>query len=392
MIARRLLPQLDQALDEVPAVCLLGPRQVGKTTLALQVAESRHGLYVDLESEQDRARLTEPELYLGQRLDRLVVLDEVHRTPDLFPVLRGLIDRARRDGQGNGRYLLLGSAALGLLRQSGESLAGRVRFLELTPFTVQEPTGRAPDTLWVRGGFPGSLLAASAEQSLRWRRDFLRTYLERDIPQFGPRLAAETLRRFWTMLAHRQGAPLNVAELARSIGMDARTATRYLDLLVDLLLVRRLAPWHANLGKRLVKAPRLYLRDTGLLHALLGITDLEALLGHPVAGASWEGFAIEALLAGAPDGIEVYYYRTSGGAEIDLLLVLPGGERWAVEIKRSAVPRPERGFHAACLDLAPARRFVVYPGSERYPLTAEVEAVPLLDLAAELAHRPAAAK
>lgn len=360
---------------------------MGKTTLALQVSQSRHGLYVDLESEQDRARLAEPELYLGQRLDRLVVLDEVHRTPDLFPVLRGLIDRARRDGQGNGRYLLLGSASLGLLRQSGESLAGRVRFLELTPFTVQEPTGRDPDTLWVRGGFPGSLLATSAEQSLRWRRDFLRTYLEREIPQFGPRLAAETLRRFWTMLAHRQGAPLNVAELARSNGMDARTATRYLDLLVDLLLVRRLAPWHANVGKRLVKAPRLYLRDAGLLHALLGIADLEGLLGHPVAGASWEGFAVEALLAGAPDGTEAYYYRTSGGAEIDLLLVLPGGERWALDIKRSATPRPERGFHAACLDLAPARRLVVYPGSERYPLAAETEAISLLDLAAELAGR-----
>lgn len=384
MIPRLLLENLRQALDEAPAVCLLGPRQAGKTTLALQVAEMQKALYLDLESERDRSRLAEPELYLDQHLDKLVILDEVHRVPNLFPLLRGLIDRARRTGRGNGRYLLLGSAALGLLRQSGESLAGRVRFLELTPLSIAEPTGKDIESLWVRGGFPESLLAASDEQSMRWRQDFIRTYLERDIPQFGPRIAAEILRRFWTMLAHRQGASLNVAELARNIGVDAKTAARYLDLLVDLLLARRLTPWHANVGKRLAKAPRLYLRDSGLLHGLLGIADREALLSHPVVGASWEGFVIENLLACAPDGTAAYYYRTSGGAEIDLLLVFPDGERWAVEVKRSAAPRPERGFHSACLDLDPARRFVVYPGHERYAIAADVEAISLPDLAHDL--------
>jgi predicted AAA+ superfamily ATPase len=384
MITRLLLEPLLQALREAAAVCLLGPRQVGKTTLALEVAKRLDALYLDLESEQDRARLAEPEAYLERHLDKLVILDEVHRSPNLFPVLRGLIDRARRKGQGNGRYLLLGSAALGLLKQSGESLAGRVRFLELTPFTVRESMGSDADTLWLRGGFPESLLAPSDGQSLRWRRDFIRTYLERDIPQFGPRIAAETLRRFWTMLAHRQGAALNVAELARNIGVDAKTAGRYVDLLVDLLLARRLPSWHANVGKRLAKAPRLFLRDSGLAHALLGIADLDALLAHPVVGGSWEGFVIENLLAVAPEGTEAFYYRTSGGAEIDLLLDLPGRRRWAVEVKRSMAPKADRGFHAACADLRLTRRYVVYPGAERFPLGQDVEAVGLADLVAKL--------
>jgi predicted AAA+ superfamily ATPase len=352
--------------------------------LALEVANQLDALYLDLESEQDRVKIEEPEAYLQRHLHKLVILDEVHRTPNLFPILRGLIDRARRSERGNGRYLLLGSAALGLLKQSGESLAGRIRFLELTPFTVAEPTGRDTDTLWLRGGFPDSLLAESDEQSLRWRRDFIRTYLERDIPQFGPRIAAETLRRFWTMLAHRQGAPLNVAELARNIGADAKTAARYVDLLVDLLLARRLPPWHANVGKRLVKAARLFLRDTGLVHALLGIADLEALLAHPVVGLSWEGFVIENLLAVVPEGTEAAYYRTSGGAEIDLLLHLPGRERWAVEIKRGMAPKADRGFHAACADLRPTLRYVVYPGTECFPLGNDVEAVSLSSLVSEL--------
>jgi hypothetical protein len=387
MIRRLLLADVLRSLAEVPAVCLLGPRQVGKTTLALEASRELNANYLDLESEQDRAKLAEPELYLEQYLDRLVILDEVHRAPGLFPVLRGLIDRSRRRGAANGRYLLLGSASLDLLRQSGESLAGRIRYLELTPFSVLEPTKASSDRLWLRGGFPDSLLAKTDASSLRWRQDFIRTYLERDMPQFGPRIAAETLRRFWTMLAHRQGSLLNAADLARSLGADAKTVARYLDLLVDLLLVRRLPPWHANVGKRLVKSPRVLLRDSGILHALLGIADLDGLLGNPVLGASWEGFVIENLLSVAPDGVMGYYYRTSGGAEIDLLLVFPDGRRWAVEVKRSLKPQPERGFHSACADLAPARRFIVYPGKERYPLTADIEAVPLPALAAELRGR-----
>lgn len=384
MIARHLFQRALQALEEVPAVCLLGPRQVGKTTLALAVAEQREVVYLDLESEQDRAKLYAPEAYLSNHLDKLVILDELHRMPGLFPLLRGLIDKARRQGRRTGLYLLLGSTSLGLLRQSGESLAGRVRYLELTPFFVLEPTGAPVERLWLRGGFPESLLAASDAQSLRWRLDFIRTYLERDIPQFGPRLPAETMRRFWVMLAHRQGALLNSSEFARSLGIDVRTVNRYVDLLVDLMVVRRLPPWHANVAKRLVKAPRLYVRDSGLVHALLGIGDLEGLLAHPIAGASWEGFVLENLAASAPEGTELYFYRTSGGAEIDLLLILPGGERWAVEIKRSLTPRPDRGFHSACHDVTPSRRFLVYPGRERFPLGSGIEAIALSDLASEL--------
>ena len=362
---------------------LTGPRQVGKTTLALAEGESRDALYIDLESERDRAKLAEPELYLSDHFGRLVILDEVHRVPGLFPILRGLIDRSRRMGHHHGLYLLLGSASLDLLKQSGETLAGRVSFLELSPFTVLETQGTitSPDLLWVRGGFPESLLAVSDRQSLGWREDFIRTYLERDIPQFGPRIAAETLRRFWTMLAHRQGAPLNVAELARNLGVDVKTAAGYIDLLVDLLLVRRLPPWHCNVGKRLVKSPRLYVRDTGILHALLGIRDKEALLSHPVVGQSWEGFVIENLLASRPNGVQAYYYRTSGGAEIDLLLVWPDDRRWAIEVKRSLKPRPERGFHSARADLRPERTFIVYPGTESYTVSKDLVAIPPDELA-----------
>lgn len=388
MKPRRIQLELERRLAEVPAVVLLGPRQVGKTTLALAVAEKRDALYLDLESEADRAKLAEPELYLSGHLDRLVVLDEVHRTPGLFPVLRGLIDRARRAGRRHGLYLLLGSAALDLLRQSGETLAGRVSYLALDPFDVLEvgDTPTALDRLWLRGGFPESFLAPDDLTSFRWREDFLRSYLERDIPQFGRRIAADRLRRLWTMLAHLQGGLLNVAQLARNLGVDAKTAAGYLDLLIDLLLLRRLPPWHANLGKRLVRSPKVYLRDSGLVHALLAVRDREALLSHPIVGASWEGFVIENLLnVAASAGIQGYFYRTSGGAEIDLLLAHPDGRLWAVEIKRSLAPRPERGFHSGCADLAPERCFLVYPGTETYPVGEGIEAIPLRALAQRLA-------
>lgn len=361
---------------------LTGPRQVGKTTLALADVGTRNSLYLDLESERDRAMLAEPELFLADHLDRLVILDEVHRAPGLFPVLRGLIDRARREGRRNGLYLLLGSASLDLLRQSGETLAGRVSTLELTPFSVLEvPAGDSRDLLWLRGGFPDSYLAAGEGQSRRWRDDFVRTYLEREIPQFGPRIAAETLRRLWTMLGHHQGGLLNVAQLARNVGIDARTAAGYVDLLVDLLLVRRLPAWHANVGKRLVRSPRIYLRDSGILHALLSIDDKLALLSHPVVGASWEGFVIENVLTSTSFGPTGHFYRTSGGAEIDLLLAWPDGRLWAVEVKRSLTPRPERGFHAACADLMPDQRFVVYPGTETFRISNDTTVMPVDGLA-----------
>ena len=327
MIDRRAHSEVTDLLSEAPAVALIGPRQVGKTTLALQVAASRPSVYLDLESAPDRARLADPALYLLDHLDELVVLDEIHRAPGLFEVLRGVIDRGRREDRATGRFLLLGSAAIALLAQSGESLAGRIAFVELAPFDVTEIGAERLDQLWVRGGFPDSFLAADEHGSLRWREDFIRTYLERDIPELGPRIPAETLRRLWTMFAHHQGGLLNAAQLARGLGVSGATVAHYLDLMVDLLLVRRLPPYLANVGKRLVRSPKVFVRDSGLVHALLGLADKEALLGHPVAGPSWEGMAIENLLTAAGPRAQASFYRTSHGAEIDLVLNLPGDQR-----------------------------------------------------------------
>jgi predicted AAA+ superfamily ATPase len=385
MIERRAATHLRLLLEQAPAVALLGPRQVGKTTLALRIAESRPSLYLDLESDVDRLKLADPEQYLTEHKDELVILDEVHRLPNLFQPLRGLIDRGRRAGRRSGQFLLLGSAGIDLLQQSGESLAGRIAYLELPPIDALEAGPDQLDLLWLRGGFPDSLLAQDDAASLRWRRDFIRTYLERDIPQFGPRIPAETLRRFWTMLAHHQGGLLNAAQLARSLGVDGKTVAAYLDLMVDLLLVRRLPPWHRNVGKRLVKSPKVYVRDSGLVHALLSLDDREALLGHPIAGQSWEGMVIESLIASAPDGTEAYFYRTAAGAEIDLILVLPGNLLWAIEIKRGLAPKMDRGFYHACADLEPKRRFVVYSGSERFGLGDGIEVISLTALVRELA-------
>lgn len=384
MIERTLTARLIEALGYSPAVALLGPRQVGKTTLALDIAKGYDALYIDLESEQDRAKLAQAELYLADHADKLIIFDEIQRAPGLFPILRGQIDQGIREGRGAGRYLLLGSASLDLLKQSGESLAGRISYLELAPFSWLEVAPNRRDDLWVRGGFPNSMLAPDDTHSLRWRRDFIRTYLERDIPQFGPRLAAETLRRFWTMLAHNQGALLNNAQLSRSLGVDVKTVVHYLDLLVDLLLVRRLPPWHTNQGKRLVKSPKVYVRDSGLVHALLGIADKETLLSHPVAGASWECCVVENLLGILPPTMQGYFYRTAGGAEIDLVVAQSDGGLWAIEVKRSLSPKLERGFHAACDDLSPVRKMVIYPGAERYRLATDVEVMPLAELMQEV--------
>lgn len=378
MIERRITAELNELIDTNPAVALIGPRQVGKTTLALAIADLRPAIYLDLESDADRAKLAEPELYLSQHSDKLVILDEVHRLPNLFQNLRGLIDRGRRNGKKAGHFLLLGSASIDLLKQSGETLAGRIAYLEMRPIDGMEVPADDFDTLWLRGGFPDSFLATNDRASQRWRQDFIRTYLERDIPLFRPRIPAETLRRFWTMLAHRQSGLLNAAEFARALGVDGKTVASYLDLLVDLLLVRRLEPWHANIGKRLVKSPRIYVRDSGITHALLGLSTQEDLLGHPVAGASWEGFVIETLIAAAPTGTQSNFYRTAAGAEIDLLLTLPGARPWAIEIKRSLTPKLEKGFYMACEDLDPARRIVVYPGQDAFPLKNDVEALPLV--------------
>jgi len=380
MLPRHLSSLLHERLDQFPAVALLGPRQVGKTTLARAIEDARPSLYLDLESPPDREKLSDPVDYLSRHADRLIILDEIQRVPQLFQPLRGLIDQGRRQGRVAGQFLLLGSASIDLLAQSSETLAGRIAYVELAPFDVLEVAPEARERLWLRGGLPESFLARNDRSSLIWREQFIRTSLERDIPQFDARTPAEPLRRVWTMLAHHQGGLLNTAQLARGLALDGRTVNRYLDLLVDLLLVRRLAPYHANVGKRLVRSPKLYIRDAGLVHALLRLPDHEALLGHPVVGNSWEGFVIENLLGCAPDGTQASFYRTAVGAEIDLLLELPTGETWAIEIKRGLAPTPERGFHHALEDLKPAQAWIVYSGEERYRKPGGITVVGLREL------------
>jgi uncharacterized protein len=384
MFSRNTLETVTQALSRQASVALIGPRQVGKTTLALQIAEQQNALYLDLEDLQERAKLIDPVAFLQAYEDRLVILDEIHRAPDLFLSLRGLIDKGRRKGKRTGRFLLLGSASLDLMRQSGESLAGRISYIDMTPLTVGEVPAGASELLWVRGGFPDSFQAVDDRASIDWRKDLLRTYLERDVPMFGSRVPAETLRRFWTMLAHNQGALFNASRLGAALEVSSQSIARYTDLLVDLLLVRRLQPYHVNVGKRLVKSPKVYIRDSGLLHGLLNLGDLNSLLGHPVVGMSWEGFVIENLINAAPARTVPGFYRTSGGAEVDLVLELPGGERWAIEVKRSRAANPARGFYEACEDLNPARRIVVHAGDERFAVRDKVEAIGLRELADSL--------
>lgn len=383
MIERRIREQVREALDRQAAVALIGPRQVGKTTLAYELTGERDALYLDLEDSNDRYKLSDPALFLDQYEDKLVVLDEIHRTPELFQPLRGIIDKGRRKGKRTGRFLILGSASIDLLRQSGESLAGRIEYVDMQPLDITEvgTADNAMNRLWIRGGFPDSYLAKTDKDSFKLRKDFIRTYLERDVPQFGPRIPAETLERLWKMLSHGQGSLLNASNLAAALSLSAPTVTKYIDLLVDLLLVRRLRPFHANVGKRLVKSPKVYVRDSGLVHALLDIEDYNQLSGHPVIGASWEGFVIENLLSVVKDRSLASFYRTSAGAEVDLVLEFPGiSEIWVIEIKRALSAKPKKGFYHACEDIQPHRSFVVYAGDERYSISGGAEAIGLAEM------------
>jgi predicted AAA+ superfamily ATPase len=387
MIKRSIHQKTLTALSRQAAVALIGPRQVGKTTLALDIARDKDSVYLDLEAREDREKLRNPVLFLTKNENSLVILDEIHRMPELFQTLRGLIDQGRRKGLRTGRFLILGSASIDLLRQSGETLAGRIEYIDMAPLNILETSSEdefSLDKLWVRGGFPDSYLANNDEDSYTYRRNFIRTYLERDVPQFGPRIPSETLERLWIMLAHSQGQLLNASSLAKSLSISAPTVSSYIDLLSDLLLVRRLPPLHANTKKRLVKSPRVYVRDSGLVHALLGIGDYNQLSGHPVFGSSWEGFVIENLLSVTPDRTKASFYRTSAGAEMDLILDLPGGKKWTVEVKSGLEPKLQKGFYNALEDIKPDRSFVVYAGSDRYPVTAASDAISLGELTQEL--------
>nr|VFJ70442.1 MAG: hypothetical protein BECKFW1821C_GA0114237_102311 [Candidatus Kentron sp. FW] len=388
MIPRQITPYVEKALSRQAAVALMGPRQVGKTTLALAIGENHKALYLDLEDRDDRNRLSNPALFLESVEDKLVILDEIHRMPELFDTLRGVIDKGRRRHKGKGRFLILGSATIDLLRQSSESLAGRIAHIEMTTLTANEieDNRKARDSLWLRGGFPDSYLAESDAESLSLRNDFIRTYLERDIPLFGPRIPSSTMDRLWIMLAHSQGTLLNASQIGRALEISTQSVSRYIDLLCDLLLVRRLPPFHANIAKRLVKKPKVYIRDSGLVHALLGIETLDKLSGHPIVGMSWEGFVMESLLAAIPARTKASFYRTSVGAEIDLVLEHRDGTLWAIEIKRGLSAKPKRGFYQAIKDIEAARNFAVHASDDRYPISENVEAIGIRGLIDELRH------
>jgi predicted AAA+ superfamily ATPase len=387
MIKRRLENKIKDVLKRSPSVALTGPRQIGKTTIALNISETTPSVYLDLESRLDLEKVRDITAFHEANSNKLIILDEVQRLPEVFAQLRGIIDKERRKGNKNKQFLFLGSASIDLLKQSSESLAGRIAYIELHPVDVLEYAEGSIErmhTLWLRGGFPESLLGTSDQDSLDWRHDFIRTYLERDIPQLGPRIPAETLERFWTMLAHNQGTVLNAAHLGRNLEVSGVTIGRYLDLMVDLLLVRRLKPWTFNIGKRLVRSPKIYVRDSGITHALLNISNYTNLLGHPVIGGSWEGFVIENIMSVAPLSVNPFYYGTPGGAEIDLILEFSSTEKWAIEIKRNSSPSISKGFHIACEELKPQRRFVVYSGKDRFPLGQKITAVSLFELMQEV--------
>ncbi len=369
----RYLERLSTAIGRSPITALLGPRQSGKTTLARIIAQDRQATFFDLESQPDVRRLQNPELALSS-LEGLVVIDEIQARPDLFTVLRVLVDRP----QNQARYLILGSASPDIVRNVSETLAGRVEFIELAPFDLSETGVASWQRLWVRGGFPRAFLAGSDEDSAAWREGFMRTFLERDVPQLGIRIPAPAMRRFWTMLAHYHGQTWNATELATAMGLSDKTVRSYLDVLTGTYMVRQLQPWYANVSKRQVKAPKIYLRDPGILHSLLGLLDWPSLLAHPRVGASWEGFAIEQVLQ-AIQPAEVYFWATHGGAELDLLF-FQRGRRYGVEVKFSEAPQVTRSMQIALADLGLDHLWIVHPGPHSYPVQEKITVCSITDL------------
>ena len=379
MICRQLEATLCERVLQTPVVALLGARQVGKTTLArgLEVGKPTH--YLDLERPSDVAKLADPELYLGKLADRLVILDEIQRVPELFPVLRGLVDERRRAGEKAAQFLIPGSASPELLRQSSETLAGRISYLELHPLKLTE-LGEEEGVMerhWFRGGFPDSYLAPDDAAAVQWCEDFITSHVERFLPQLGITSAPLQLRRFCTMLAHQQGTTLNLSKLAGSLGVDGKTVRRYLDLLEGLYLVRSVPAWSRNAGKRLVKAPKVYWRDSGLLHTLAGLHDLEQVLGHPLCGHSWEGYCLEQVLTRLPAGDTASHYRTHAGAEVDLVIETAAGETHAIEIKRTLSPKITPGFIESMKTLGASRGHFLIPRGKAFPLSESVTAIGL---------------
>jgi predicted AAA+ superfamily ATPase len=381
MIKRDLENQILQSLKLFPAAGLIGARQVGKTTLSKMIADtwSKESLYVDLERPSDYTALSEPELFLSRHAKKLVIIDEIQLRGELFPVLRSLIDMDRHPG----RFLLLGSSSPDLMRQSGESLAGRIAYHQLSGFLLSELSPDKTDLLWIRGGFPPSTIAESEDASIQWRQDFIMTYLQRDLSILGYdiRIPSMTLRRFWQMLAHVHGQSANFSQLATSMELSRQSVRKILDILQETFMVRQLQPFYVNIKKRLVKTPRIYIRDSGILHTLLGINTFDDLMRHSAIGKSWEGFCIEQILNQIPRGWDTFFYRTQAGAEVDLILQQqPGEAPIFIEFKYSKTPKLTTGFWSAQKDLQPKACYVVYPGTIAYPLTKSVEALPLTQI------------
>lgn len=388
MIHRLLTNELINALQNMPAVALLGSRQVGKTTLAFEISKAnldKPVSYLDLELDSDLAKLDDAEGYLRTFENKLLIIDEVQLKPDLFKILRSLIDIRKRAGETSAQFLLLGSASRDLLQQTSETLAGRIRYIELKPFSIpeiatQNPLEFSPEKLWFRGGYPQSYLAANDDESWKWRSDFISSYVERDIPQLGINISSTKMNRFWKMLSHYQGQQINMSSLGKSLEVTHTTIRNYLDVLTDLYMVRQLQPWSGNTKKRLVKSPKIYIRDSGLLHSLLSISEYDDLLGHPILGHSWEGFVVENILGNLSDKWRASYYRTSEQTEIDLILEKSSKEIWAIEIKRSSAPKIKSGFHRACAEIGATKKLVVYSGKERFPMSDGTEAIGVIEL------------
>ncbi len=386
MIHREKYHQLVDALNTMPVVALIGPRQVGKTTLALEVAKhyNKPVTYIDLELDSDFNKLTDAEAYINRFSNHLLIIDEIQRKPDLFRILRGIIDKRKRAGELFGQFLLLGSASSNLIQNSSESLAGRIRYLELSTFTLTELQKNEKSSfdinkLWLRGGFPDSYLATDDNESMNWRRDFFTTYVERDISTMGSRVSSMLLKRFWKMLAHYHANQINYSEFGRSLEVSHTSIKNYLNLLTDFYMLRQIQPWSGNIKKRLVKSPKIYFRDSGILHSLLNIPDTESLFSHPKIGASWEGFVIENIINQLNENWEYSYFRTTNQSEIDLVLTTPKNNVWAIEIKRSSAPKVTRGYHEACKDIGATHKWVVNANNDRYPLPGGTEVIGIIE-------------